>query len=67
MFGKLKTKIYFHVVEGVLLGVLMEILDMERRSAQIGFHGQYVDFAISKKSVRVGFEPERTLNKPYDD
>lgn len=67
MFGELKTKINFLVVDGVPVGVLIGFPEMEKLSAKIDLKGQYVDFAISRKSVQASLEPDHSLNEPAGD
>lgn len=67
MFGELKKKIDFLVVQGVPVRVLIQIPEMEGLSAQIYLGGKYVYFTIGRNSVRVAVKPDHSLKKPAGD
>lgn len=67
VFGELKTKMNFLVVDGVPIGVLIGIPEMEKLNKHIDLGGQYVELTIGRKSVRVGLELDHTINKVQED
>lgn len=64
---ELKPTIDFLVVGGVLVGVLILIPNLERLSAQIDQEGQYVDFTIGGKSLRVDLYFHRSIKRSAGD
>lgn len=65
--GEWETMIDFFTEDGVPVDVLLGIPEMERWGFQIDLAGQFVDFTVGRRSVRAGFEPDRTIKKIAGD
>lgn len=59
----MKANMDFLVVDGVLIGVLIGILETEKLNAHIVLIDQYFGFIIEKKPVHVGLEPVGSVGK----
>lgn len=65
--SKLKANLKFLVVDGVPIGVLTVVPEMEKLNAYIDLDGQHVDFTIGRKSVCVGLKRDRITDRFQED